>query len=326
MIHNFFRNISVYNFSVLIHVHRKNPGGPPIEYYPTFSISLDGGASAYDPVPNFVVVTPSTLLPRYIHYASGSTNVSNQWSCSRTAMLGFALNSTTRVAGATPTASFTVNTNTGTAPLSVTFTDTSSGVGITAWNWNFGDGTWENRTTSTNPVHTYAAGTWYPRLTVTNSSGSQTSPITPAGTITATPATPAASTRVGVYKDGTWYLDMDGSGTWNAGDRANNFGAPGWTSVPGDWNGDGKTEISVYQNGVWYQDYNGNGAWDTGVDNVSMFGALGWTPTVGDWNGNGKTKIGVYKDGVWYLDNDGSGTWSAGDAANMFGAARLGRR
>ena len=52
-------------------------------------------------------------------------------------------------------------------------------------------------------------------------------------------------TEISVYKDGMWYLDTDGSGTWNAGDRANNFGASGWVSSAGDWNGDGKIEIGV---------------------------------------------------------------------------------
>ena len=50
--------------------------------------------------------------------------------------------------------------------------------------------------------------------------------------------------------DGIWYLDNDGSGTWNAGDRANVFGAAGWTSVIGDWNGDNKTEIGIYKDGT----------------------------------------------------------------------------
>ena len=44
-------------------------------------------------------------------------------------------------------------------------------------------------------------------------------------------------------------------------DKAFNFGAPGWTSVVGDWNGDGKTEIGIYQNGAWYLDYDGSGNW-----------------------------------------------------------------
>ena len=94
------------------------------------------------------------------------------------------------------------------------------------------------------------------------------------------------SSKIGVYKDGAWYLDNDGSGTWNAGDRANSFGAPGWTSVLGDWNGDGSTKIGIYKDGIWYLDYNGNGVWDTGIDKVNTFGAAGWTPIVGDWNVN----------------------------------------
>ena len=55
----------------------------------------------------------------------------------------------------------------------------------------------------------------------------------------------AASTRIGVYKDGAWYLDNEGSGTWNAGDNAYSFGAPGWTSITGDWNATGKSYIGV---------------------------------------------------------------------------------
>ena len=99
------------------------------------------------------------------------------------------------------------------------------------------------------------------------------------------------------------------------------FGAPGWTSVLGDWNGDGKTEIGIYKDGTWYLDYNGNGIWDAGIDKLDYFGTLGWTPVVGNWNGDATgDKIGIYKDGTWYLDNDGSGTWNAGDRANVFGA------
>jgi beta propeller repeat protein len=86
-------------------------------------------------------------------------------------------------------AGFTVNATAGTAPLAVAFTDSSFGNNITAWSWNFGDGSsLENGTSSTNPVHTYAVGTWYPRLTITNASGSSTSAITGARTITVTDA------------------------------------------------------------------------------------------------------------------------------------------
>ena len=89
----------LYNFSVLIHVHLKNPSGPPIEYYPTFSIALEGDKYTSDSLSDFTAVTPPSILPKYMHYAGGSTNVSNQWSYSCNYMLGFALNSTSHPIG-----------------------------------------------------------------------------------------------------------------------------------------------------------------------------------------------------------------------------------
>ncbi len=79
--------------------------------------------------------------------------------------------------------------------------------------------------------------------------------------------------KMGIYQNGMWYWDSNRNGVWDAGtDKAYNFGAPGWTSVVGDWNGDGKgTKIGIYQNGVWYLDCNGNGAWDAGTDKVYTF-------------------------------------------------------
>jgi hypothetical protein len=129
------------------------------------------------------------------------------------------------------------------------------------------------------------------------------------------------SSKVGLYKDGMWYLDNDGSGTWNAGDRANMFGAPGWTPVLGDWNGEGSTKIGIYKDGIWYLDYNGNGAWDAGIDKVYSFGAPGWSPVVGDWNATGYSNIGVTNGQQWYLDTNGNGAWENGvDYGYSFGA------
>ncbi len=126
------------------------------------------------------------------------------------------------------------------------------------------------------------------------------------------------SSKIGIYRDGSWYIDMNGDGVWNAGDQNYGFGAPGWTPVTGDWNNNGKTEIGVYRDGAWYLDYDNNGSWSAGDRNYA-YGAPGWTPVVRDWNGDGSDKIGVYKDGAWYLDYDGSGTWNAGDKNFAFG-------
>jgi hypothetical protein len=43
--------------------------------------------------------------------------------------------------------------------------------------------------------------------------------------------------RIGVFRNGTWYLDTNGNGSWDTGtDKVYTFGTTGWTSVIGDWN------------------------------------------------------------------------------------------
>ena len=129
------------------------------------------------------------------------------------------------------------------------------------------------------------------------------------------------SVKVGIYKDGFWYLDKNGNGRWDAGtDTSHNFGVPGWTSVPGDWDGDGKTTLGIAKDGSWYLDYDGNGQWNSGTDKSYHFGSPGWTPVAGDWDGDQKSEIGVFQNGIWYLDTDGSGLWNSGDKAFQFGS------
>jgi hypothetical protein len=129
--------------------------------------------------------------------------------------------------------------------------------------------------------------------------------------------------RIGVFRNGTWYLDWNGNGVWDAGtDKVYTFGTTGWTSVIGDWNGDNKTEIGIYREGAWYLDWNGNGVWDAGTDKVYTFGTTGWTSVIGDWNGDNKTEIGIYREGAWYLDWNGNGVWDSGqDKMYTFGAS-----
>jgi len=54
-------------------------------------------------------------------------------------------------------------------------------------------------------------------------------------TLTA-PVVPPPSMKIGVYKDGVWYLDSSGDGVYGPGDRANSFGLPYWIPVVGKWN------------------------------------------------------------------------------------------
>ncbi len=137
------------------------------------------------------------------------------------------------------------------------------------------------------------------------------------------------TSKIGVFRKGAWYLDSNGSGTWNAGDTAISAGSFGLATdkpITGDWNGDGTTKIGVFRKGAWYLDADGNDTWNAGDTAISAgsFGLPNDIPVTGDWNGDGKTEIGVFRKGAWYLDSNGSGTWNSGDkaiAAGSFGLA-----
>jgi len=284
----FLQEHQVYNFSVLIHVHRKNPGGPPIEYYPTFSIALQGGKVDLDSLPNFTAIAPTSLLPKYMHYASGSTNVSNQWTYSRTAMLGFALNSTTRISGNNSVA----NSGVFRSSTHLFYLD-YNGNGV--WNGASVDRQYNFGITGDIPV----TGDW-------NSDG---------------------KTEIGVFRNSThlFYLDYNGNGVWNGAsvDRQYNFGISGDIPVSGDWNNDGTFEIGVFRPSthLFYLDYNGNGAWNgASVDRQYNFGITGDIPVSGDWNNDKKSKIGVFRPSthLFYLDYNGNGAWNGGAVDRSF--------
>jgi len=167
------------------------------------------------------------------------------------------------------------------------------------------------------PVHTYpSTGVYSVSLVASNADGFNSTRKT--DFITVNPL--GSPDTIGIYKDGSWYIDMNGNGVWDAGDQNFGFGAPDWIPVVGDWNHDGLSEIGVYRDGAWYLDYDTTGWWSA-YDRNYGYGAPNWTPVVGDWNGDGSDKIGAYKDGAWYIDYDGSGTWNVGDKNFAFGAA-----
>ncbi len=139
-------------------------------------------------------------------------------------------------------------------------------------------------------------------------------------------------TKIGVFRNGTWYLDYPGTGTWvgcgapfdPTKDACIPFGMAGDIPVVGNWNGsaDGQSKIGVFRNGIWYLDYPGTypatSTWlgcgapgDPTKDACIPFGVASDIPVVGNWNGSadGKSKIGVFRNGIWYLDYPGTGTW-----------------
>ena len=87
--------------------------------------------------------------------------------------------------------------------------------------------------------------------------------------------------KIGIYRQGQWYLDKNGNGAWDgcAIDTCyDSFGGlPIDKPVVGDWTGDGITKVGIYQNGAWYLDKNGNGSWsDREVDlSIQAFGGSG---------------------------------------------------
>ncbi len=133
---------------------------------------------------------------------------------------------------------------------------------------------------------------------------------------------PRVAQKIGIFREGLWYLDYNGNGAWDGcgTDTCASWGSPGDLPVLGDWNGDGKTEYGIVRNGTWFLDYNGNYAWDgCGVDKCIAWGDPGDTFIVGDWNGDGKTKIGVYRSGTWYLDYNGNGLFDGCDTDKCIG-------
>jgi hypothetical protein len=122
--------------------------------------------------------------------------------------------------------------------------------------------------------------------------------------------------KIGVYRQGSWYLDLNGNGVWDGcGVDAciSSFGGlPGDVPVVGDWTGDGIAKVGIYRQGQWFKDLNGNGVWDgCGVDGcISSFGGLpGDVPVVGDWTGDGIAKVGIYRQGQWFKDLNNNGIW-----------------
>ncbi len=102
---------------------------------------------------------------------------------------------------------------------------------------------------------------------------------------------------IGIFRNGVWFLDMDGDGRWSEGDLVVQYGQPGDLPVVGDWTGDGISKLGVYRNGTFYLDTNNNHVLDEG-DKVIQLGRPGDKPVSGDWDGDGVDKVGVYEDGV----------------------------
>ena len=80
-----------------------------------------------------------------------------------------------------------------------------------------------------------------------------------------------------MYRDGYWSIFSLVNGIILA--NAGEWGGQGWTAVPGDYDGDGKSDLAVYRDGYWsiYSLVNG-----VILANAGEWGGSSWIPVGND--------------------------------------------
>ncbi|MBY0587555.1 VCBS repeat-containing protein [bacterium] len=128
----------------------------------------------------------------------------------------------------------------------------------------------------------------------------------------------------GVFRQGTWFLDTNGTNGFQAADTSVAFGVGSDIPMPGNWNGGNQTNLGVFRNGTWFLDTNRTLGWQS-TDTAIQFGVAGDTPIVGDWNGDGVSDLGVRRGNVWFLDTNGIRGWQGNDTtfADTFGPGQI---
>lgn len=132
----------------------------------------------------------------------------------------------------------------------------------------------------------------------------------------------SGSTNIGVFRSGSWFLDSNGDGRWDAGDRSFVFGQAGDIPIVGDWDGTGYLKAGLFRNGTFILDLSGHmSGVATGKSDLTFFFGIGTPdiPVVGDWGGTGVTKIGVFRQGTWLLDLNNDHVWGTGDLVFALG-------
>ena len=151
--------------------------GKPYRIESQAPYALEGDVYKSNP-PDYLPVSPALALGGHTLIARPSTEKYGGGSVGTALTVNFTVRQGTS-ANTPPTASF----GSSCTGLSCTFTDTSRDAdgSVTAWAWSFGDGT---TSTTRNPAHTYNAGSYTVRLTVTDNGGA-TSTTSKSVTVTA---------------------------------------------------------------------------------------------------------------------------------------------
>ena len=121
--------------------------------------------------------------------------------------------------------------------------------------------------------------------------------------------------RIGVFRNGYWFLDINNDHRWtcdkrgpcdgsNGNDLVFRYGQPGDIPLAGDWTNSGFTRIGVFRDGLWLLDV--SGTHDISSALAINYGQAGDIPVVGDWTHTSTQRIGVFRGGAWILDVDHS--------------------
>jgi hypothetical protein len=129
--------------------------------------------------------------------------------------------------------------------------------------------------------------------------------------------------RIGIFRNGTWILDINSDGVIDAGDKTVSFGQAGDVPVVGDWRGTGQIALGLFRQGTFILDLSGHlTGVPTGLSDATFtFGHAGNIPIVADWNGSGTAKVGVFLNGTWLVDYTGGRVVSGLNRTYVYGQA-----
>ncbi len=122
--------------------------------------------------------------------------------------------------------------------------------------------------------------------------------------------------RIGIFRNGTWILDINGNGIIDTGDKTVLFGQAGDVPVVGDWLGTGSITLGLFRQGTFILDLSGHlTGVPTGQSDASFpFGQAGDIPVAADWNHSGTMKVGIFRNGLWLVDYTGGRVYASATA------------
>jgi hypothetical protein len=119
--------------------------------------------------------------------------------------------------------------------------------------------------------------------------------------------------QIGVFRNGTWFVDRNSDGAWNSGDRSSSFGMTGDKPVVGTFNCQSQyNEVMVTRGSTWFWSRN-NQEWDGG-DSSFTYGS---NPIPVMLN----SRVVAFQDGAWLVDQNNNHVQDSGDSTYYFGQA-----